>query len=62
MEITDIREVDADNVEVSFDLTDEERKMIKETKGWKRLTQKRLTEWFLETLENTETRKDETGE
>jgi hypothetical protein len=62
MKIIDIREVDADNVEVSFDLTDEERKMIKKTKGWKRLTQKRLTEWFLETLENTETRKDETGE
>ncbi len=63
MEITEIREVDgSDDVEVSFDLTDEERKMIRETKGWSRLTQKRLTEWFIETLENMETRNDETGE
>ncbi len=39
--------------EFELDLTDEEREIIKKAKGWKRLTNKRLQSWFIETLENT---------
>lgn len=39
--------------EITIDLTQEERKTIREHLGVKKLTNKRIKEWFLETLENT---------
>lgn len=41
-------------VKVSIDLTEEEIEMIKEEKGWNKLTDDRLNEWFQEVLKNGE--------
>ena len=53
MKVLEVNELPSGDAEYTIDLTDEERKMIKQTKGWKRLTSKRIQSWFIETLENT---------
>ncbi len=40
-------------VDYVIELSDEERIEIKAAKGWKRLTNKRVQQWFLESMENT---------
>lgn len=61
MRVLEVRTLPNGDEEFDIELTDEERETIKKTKGWKRLTNKRIKEWFMETLSNTleyEERKD----
>jgi hypothetical protein len=62
MEILEIKTLPNGDEELSIELTDEERELIKKAKGWKKLTNKRIQEWFLETLMNTTLKEDEKNE
>jgi hypothetical protein len=53
MKILNIKECPNGDFLFEIDLTKSEKEMIKQAYGWKRLTQKRLREWFIETLKNT---------
>jgi len=53
MKVLNVTELPDGSAAYDIELTDEERKMIRKAKGWKRLTSKRIQSWFLETLKNT---------
>ena len=53
MKVLNIEKIDNGEEIIDLELTIEERNLIKKEKGWKRLTNKRLSVWFIETLENT---------
>lgn len=59
MEILEIKTLPNGDEELSIELTNEERELIKKAKGWKKLTNKRIQEWFLEALVNTTLEEDE---
>ncbi|MBC8400903.1 MAG: HEAT repeat domain-containing protein [Candidatus Marinimicrobia bacterium] len=53
MRVIDVKTHPNGKQEFTIDLTKYERELIKKAKGWKRLTNKRLQSWYLETLANT---------
>jgi len=53
MRILNITSVDDNSEEITIDLTNIERKKIKDHYGWKRLTKKRIEKWFNEIIKNT---------
>jgi len=59
MEFLSVKTLPDGSEEFEIDLTDEEREMIKKSKGWSRLTRKRIQTWFIETLENTLDKEEE---
>lgn len=59
MEVLKIEELSNGDTLVNLDLTDEERNNIKQHYGWKRLTSKRIKQWFLEVLQETIDREEE---
>lgn len=59
MEVLKIKELPNGDTEVSLDLTDEERNNIKQQYGWKRLSDKRIKQWFLDILSETIERDEE---
>jgi len=62
MRVLNVNTLENGDTEYEIELTDEERKTIKGQKGWKRLTQKRLNEWFLEGIRNTKRLENENKE
>lgn len=54
MEILSIKRDNEGQIdELEINLTEEEKDKIKEVKGWDELTQERIEEWFIETINNT---------
>ena len=59
MEVLAITELSSGDHQVDLELTEDERQMIREEYGWKRLTNKRIQQWFLNTVQNTIDSKNE---
>lgn len=53
MKILDVKTMPNGEEEFTIDLTKAEKEEIKKAYGWKRLTEKRIKQWFLETVKNT---------